>query len=156
MPELTPTSNRRIDLVYVVHREALSSVFHSQVFTPLALQARRFRVWLVVLTPIGQLLRSPWRDRLRELKTMAARVPNFSQHLLASPPTRARWIWSDAAVLERWLCRTFPRGAQIVLQARNADAFNLAARASRRFTSARLIYDTAAARCRASIYKSKG
>lgn len=131
-----------VQVVYLVLREGLSSVFASQVAQPLASRAREgFRVHLGVFAPLGQLLRPALRQRWNALR--AAMPPELAGRLtiLPSPPTRLVWAWDEARTLRWWLRRRYGRREPIILHCRCAEMTAVALRATRRFPNARVIFD---------------
>ena len=129
-----------IPLVSLVHREALSSVFMSQVLTPLEEHRSVADVSLGLLTPVGHLLRSQYRPALREIESRC-RQTGIRLSWIPSPPSRAPWLWSEAFLLRQWLTRRFRLDQSFLVRCRNAQMTGIAIEALKSFPQARVIYD---------------
>lgn len=127
-------------LVSLVHREALSSVFTSQVLTPLKEHQNVANVSLGLLTPVGHLCRSQYRPALREIESQCHQA-GISLGWIPSPPSRTRWLWSEAFVLRQWIARRFRTDQPFLVRCRNATMTGIALEALKSFHRARVIYD---------------
>lgn len=126
-------------VAYCVYREALTSVFSSQVLVPRSLQRKELNVRVAVLTPMGHLYRRHWRQKLDDV-ARRGRELGVDISWLTSPPTRAKWLIDDVKQLKRWVGRTY--GAQpVVLHCRNALMTQIALTASRTLPNVRVIFD---------------
>ncbi len=129
-----------IPLVSLVHREALSAVFMSQVLTPLEEHRSVADVSLGLLTPVGHLLRTQYRPALREIKSRC-RQSGIPLSWIPSPPSRAPWLWSEAFLLRQWIARRFRIDQSFIVHCRNAQMTSIAIEALKPFHQARVIYD---------------
>lgn len=129
-----------VPLLYLVHRETLSSAISSQVITPLEKLQPAISVTLGFMTPIGQLWRSKFRPALQKIENRC-RNSGLRVGWLPSPPTRLNWLWSDAFVLRRWIRRHFPDNQPLIVRCRNATTTSIALDALQGYQNARVIYD---------------
>jgi len=129
-----------IQLVYLVHREEISSVFSSQVLAPLEEHRDVAQVSLGLLTPIGHLLRRKYRPALKVIESRC-QDSGIALGWIPSPPTRVPWLWSDAFLLRRWFSRRFGRDQPFIVRCRNSTTTCFALKALRGFTGARIVYD---------------
>lgn len=129
-----------IPLVYLVYREALSSVFASQVLTPLEEHREVARITLGLLTPVGHLLRGQYRPALRKI-TSRCQQAGIPLGWIPSPPTRTPWLWSDAFLLRQWISQRFRRDQSFIVRCRNAEMTCIALEALKSFGGARVLYD---------------
>ncbi len=143
-----------VQLVSVVHREVLSSVFPSQVLTPLALHDKNVRVHLVGFVMVGQIMRPELRRRLQHLRHRAVEELGLSFSVLASPPSRFPKLWDDAATLRRWLRRRFAADERFVIRCRGAQATQLALRARSRHPQSRVVFDCRGSEPDELLYKT--
>ena len=127
-------------ILYLVHRETLSSVISSQVITPLEKLQPMTSVTVGLMTPIGQLWRSKYRPALQKIENRC-RNSGIRLGWLASPPTRLNWLWSDAFVLRQWIRRHFPHDQPLIVRCRNATTTSIALDALRDYRNVRVIYD---------------
>lgn len=127
-------------LLYLVYREALSSVFPSQVLTPLAEHRRYGPVSLGIHTPVGHLCRSKYRPALNTIDHRA-RQAGIGIGWIPSPPSRTPWLWSDAWMLRQWVLKRFGREAPLVVRCRNAAMTCIATKALHGFENVRIIFD---------------
>jgi glycosyltransferase involved in cell wall biosynthesis len=137
LPSATP------QIVYLVRREGLSSVFASQVATKMAAVAEAgFEVDVAVFAPFGQWLRSGQRRRWQGLVDSLPPAIRGRVWRLPSFPSRIDWPMAEARVLAWWLRRRYGRcQARVVLQCRNATATRMALAARRALPGARVIFD---------------
>ena len=126
--------------LYLVYREAFSSVFPSQVLTPLEELQGIAKVSLALLTPIGHLIRPNHRTQLNEIESRC-RKASIEVGWIPSPPSRAPWMWSDAFLLRQWISRRYGRDQTFIVRCRNATSTCIAMRALKGFTGAKVIYD---------------
>lgn len=147
MTESSPITNstnpqpvHSVPLLYLVHRETLSSVISSQVITPLEKLQPATSVTLGLMTPIGQLWRSKHRPALQKIEHRCGHT-GIRLGWLPSPPTRLSWMWSDAFVLRRWIRRHFPDDQPLIVRCRNATTTSIALDALQGYRNARVIYD---------------
>ena len=105
--------------VYLVYREALSSIFSSQILTPLEELQGVTQNSLAILTPIGQLLRKQYRHPLNQIDARA-RAAGIEVGWIPSPPSRTPHLWSDAFLLRQWLSKRFGREQPFLIRCRNA------------------------------------
>ncbi len=134
------THSNLIPLVYLVYREALSSVFASQVLTPLEEHRGVARVTLGLLTPVGHLLRGQYRPALRSISSRCQQA-GIPVGWIPSPPTRTPWLWSDAFLLRQWISQRFSRDQSLIVRCRNAEMTCIALEALKSFGGARVLYD---------------
>lgn len=127
-------------LLYLVYREALSSVISSQVLTPLEALRPATDVTLGLFTPCGQLLRSKFQPVLSQIEKRC-QSSGIKVGWLPSPPTRMPWLWSDSFVLRRWIQRHFRKDQPLIVRCRNSSATRIALDAFRDFPQARIIFD---------------
>ena len=133
---------QNFQLVYLVLREGLSSVFASQVAEPLARRIREgVPVHLGVFAPLGQLLRPALRKRWEALRQ--ALPPELAGRLtiLPCPPTRLLWLWDEARTLRWWLRWKYGRRAPMILHCRCTEMTAVAIRARRYLPNAKVIFD---------------
>jgi len=133
---------KEAQILYLVYREGLSSVFQSQVLTPLSLLATQgYGVQLGIFTPLGQFFR---RDSRRKWQAQFATMGQSLRgrvHRIPSPPTRARWLWNDVRGLRAWISRCSEATAPFVLHCRCVEATTIAIRARAQFPLAKVIFD---------------
>lgn len=127
-------------LVYLVYREALSSVFASQVLAPLEAQRHFAPVTLGVHAPVGHLMRGEHKPALSRI-TERCRRSRIDIGWLPSPPTRLPWLWSDRLLLRQWLTRRFPGDDSLVIRCRGSRMTRLALDAVGDWSHAKIVYD---------------
>lgn len=127
-------------LVYLVYREALSSVFTSQVLIPLEKHRGLAGVTLGLLAPLGHLLRPTHRPAVRRITDRSVNS-GLELKWLPSPPARLPRLWPERAVLRYWLASRFPRDEPIIVRCRGSRMTCLALDAVRGRDRARVIYD---------------
>ena len=138
-------TSRSMIVVHLTVREGLSSVFQAQVLAPMSMLLERGRdVRLVVLTPLGQLLRRSsrraWQLRLHESRQRS----KLSIRRLPSPPARLRRLWPDSSVLAYFLKNINGHeryGQPILLHCRGIDAVLLALGLRRRGANVKVLFD---------------
>ncbi len=129
-----------VPLLYLVYREALSSILASQVLTPLAEHQGLAKVTLGIITPIGQLLRSQLRPAFRSIEENCRRA-SLDIAWIPSPPSRTPWLWSNVFVLRQWISKRFQCDQPFIVRSRNATMTGIALDALRGFEQARVIFD---------------
>ncbi len=129
-----------LPLVYLVHREALSAVFSSQVLTLLEEHRDVADITLGLLTPVGHLLRRQYRPALRDIESRC-RETGISVGWIPLPPCRVPWLWSETFLLRRWISQRFRKDQAFIVRCRNAQMTCLAMRALQAYPGARVIYD---------------
>jgi glycosyltransferase involved in cell wall biosynthesis len=119
----------------------MSSVFASQVARPMSLvQEHGHPVTLAVFSPLGEYVRRGPRQRWQQRRKWIERDFGVKIQPLPSPPSRARRLWSDAAVLGRWLRRrscTVP----VILHCRGPVATQIALAAVGKDPHHRVVFD---------------
>lgn len=127
-------------IVHVTSREGLSSAYLPQVARPMSLvRARGFDASLVVLAPVGELMRPDLRQRWRQRRREVDEQFGLPLTLLPSAPRRARGLWDDAVLLRLWL-RAKTSG-RVVLHCRGTEATHLALRARGRANDVAVVCD---------------
>lgn len=129
-----------VPLVYLVYREALSSVFASQVLTPLEEHCGLARVTLGLHAPVGHLLRGEHKSAVQRI-TDRCRRSRIDLGWLPSPPTRVPWLWSDRLMLRQWLAKRFPSDDPFIVRCRGSKMTCLALDAVRGWPHSKVIYD---------------
>lgn len=110
-------------IVYLVWRETLSPVLESQIIRPASCLPGYMDAEILAITPIGQLLRSPLRQRVRNVVEVSRKYgPNV--RIVLGGPTRARHAW---AALEKWslfraLRAALAGSSEVVIHARGSEA----------------------------------
>ena len=127
-------------IVYLVYREALSSVFASQVLTPLEEHRGLARVTLGLHAPVGHLLRGEHKAAVQKITDRCHRS-RIDLGWLPSPPTRVPWLWSDRLMLRQWLAKKFPGDDPFIVRCRGSRMTCLALDAVRGWQHAKVIYD---------------
>ena len=123
--------NPCVPVVHITHREGMAAVFMSQVARPMSLvQARGYRVTLVVFSPLGEYLRTGPRRQWRQRSETIEREFGLKVRRIPSPPSRARWLWDDALFLRAWLRQRHWKSEQVILHCRGTHAAHVALRAS--------------------------
>ena len=125
---------------YLVRREALASVLPSQVLTPLGRQPAGVRPRLGLLTPLGHLVRRPWRGKMRDLRRRAVEEYGVETDLLPSPPSRLLRLWDEARVVRRWV-RRHAKDGPVVLHCRGPEATAVGLAVRDRDAGVRVVYD---------------
>jgi glycosyltransferase involved in cell wall biosynthesis len=120
-------ATRLAAIVAVVRREGLGSVFLSQVVRPMRRIAEAgFDVDIVVLCPVGQLVKQRLRERWEKIIGSLPQCLNGRLHRLCAPPSRFEWRWAEQFVLRQTLRKLARRGRPLIVQCRNAATTNLA------------------------------
>jgi glycosyltransferase involved in cell wall biosynthesis len=127
-------------IVYLVYREALSSVFASQVLTPLEEHRGLARVTLGLHAPVGHLLRGEHKAAVQKITDRCHRS-RIDLGWLPSPPTRVPWLWSDRLMLRQWLAKKYPGDDPFIVRCRGSRMTCLALDAVRGWQHAKVIYD---------------
>lgn len=130
------------EIIHLTHREGLSSVFPSQVIEPMRqIAASGYPTRLLVMTPLGEFLRSEtrraWQARLSRVRC----EKNLELRRLPMPPSRMKDLWHGAALLRMaigWRGRSSHR---TILHCRGALATALALQVRGARTKERVIYD---------------
>jgi glycosyltransferase involved in cell wall biosynthesis len=144
-------------LVYLVRREGLGSVFTSQVVRPLSrIAAAGFDVDLVVLCPVGQLVRKRQREQWAKIdaglpENLAGRV-----HRLLIPPSRFEWGWFERRVVAKFLRRLGRGSREFIVQCRNATTTNLALDVKCQMPRMRVVYDCRGLEDEELLYQRQG
>lgn len=128
------------NLVYLVYREALSSVFASQVLTPLEEHRSHAKVTLGIHAPVGHLMRGVHREAVNKINERCRRS-GIDVGWIPSPPTRLPWLWSDRLMLRQWLAKRFPSDEPYIVRCRGSRMTALALDAIRGWKHAKVIYD---------------
>jgi glycosyltransferase involved in cell wall biosynthesis len=135
-----PVNSPLPSLVYLVYREALSSVFASQVLTPLEEHRGLARVTLGLHAPVGHLLRAAHKPAVKKIAERCSRS-RIDLGWLPSPPTRVPWLWSDRLLLRQWLAKKFPGDEPFIVRCRGSKMTCLSLDAVRGWPHAKVIYD---------------
>lgn len=137
-----------IEVVYLLAREALSSVFLSQVLNRFGHHTSdRVNIRIAVLSPVGQLLRPALRRRSNELKRIASETYGLTLSYLPLPPSRIPWLWQAQTVFAAWLRRQYAPGQALILHCRNAPMTSLALRVRELRANTKVIFDCRGAEC---------
>ena len=120
----------------------MSPVFMAQVAKPMSLlRDQGWDVSLLVLSPIGEILRpalnSAWRKRCEEIR----KASPMKVVRLPSPPSRAQGLWSEAPVLRFWLRKQLGIHGNAIVHCRGYEAAKLALIARQPLSGIRIIYD---------------
>jgi glycosyltransferase involved in cell wall biosynthesis len=135
-------ATRPATIVAVVRREGLGSVFASQVVRPMSrIAAAGFDVDIVVLCPVGQLVKRPLRARWKKVISNLPQCLTGRMHRLCAPPSRFEWTWAERALLERTLRKLARCGRPLIIQCRNATTTNLALDVRHRYPALDIVYD---------------
>ena len=145
-------ASRSTSLLYLVHRETLSSVISSQVITPLEHLRPDTEVTLGLMTPLGHLWRNKYAPTLKRIEERC-RASGIRVAWIPSPPTRLPWLWSDAFVLRQWIRKHFSADQPLVVRCRNATTTSIALDALRGFSRAHVIYDRRGAEITEEVQK---
>lgn len=127
-------------VIHVVHREGLSSVFASQVLLRVAEMGSQFPQEVVLQSPLGQLVRPHLRRRLAQIRRRASQL-GVRLSVLPSPPTRGRLLWSDGGTLTAWLAWRTRQRQRTVLHCRATPATMLGLHVRRRLPWLRVVHD---------------
>lgn len=140
-PEASVT--HRPEVVYLVRREGLSSVFVSQVVRRMQGVAEAgYDVSIVVLCPLGQFVKPALRERWdRVLAGLPESLDGRLQRLV-TPPSRIEWPWAERTVLRHWLRQHGGDGRQLIVHCRNATVTHLALDLKRKLPELRVLYDS--------------
>ena len=130
------------DVLYLVYREALGSVFQSMVVRPLGdLRRLGYPTRLLAFAPLGEFLRPSrvrcWRP-VREAILQEFGGP-FTR--LPSPPSRFRKCWDEGLVLRQFFRRQYGRDRSVVVHCRGPYATMLAVRLRDRCPRVRVLFD---------------
>jgi glycosyltransferase involved in cell wall biosynthesis len=143
-------------VVAVVRREGLGSVFVSQVVRPMSrIAAAGFDVKIVVLCPVGQLVKRPLRERWKKTIGNLPKCLNGRLHRLCAPPSRFEWRWAERAMLGRTLRKLARRNQPLIVQCRNAATTNLALDIKMGCPALRIVYDCRGLEDEEFLYQSQ-
>jgi glycosyltransferase involved in cell wall biosynthesis len=149
-------ASRPAAVVAVVRREGLGSVFMSQVVRPMSrIAAAGFDVKIVVLCPVGQLVKRSLRERWKKTIGNLPQCLNGRLHRLCAPPSRFQWSWAERAVLRRTLRKLTHCGQPLIVQCRNAATTNLALDVKRGCPALRIVYDCRGIEDEEFLYQSQ-
>ena len=132
-------------IVHCVLGEALSSVFTAQVLARIPMLNPQFQQRVLALTPVGQLLRSRHRSRMRSLSHRAKTEFGTSITHIPMAPSRLARFSSPLRAFRRWLKRQDRR--ELTLHCRNAKMADIALLASGSHPGVRVIYDCRGVEC---------
>lgn len=139
------TTLHPLRVIHCVFGEALSSVFTSQVLARSRALPKDVDQSVMVLTPIGQLLRPNLRERTRQIASIARDQYGLNLEHVLLPPTRLAQFISPERRLTAWLRR---RGySDVVLHCRNAKMAALALKCRSQFPRVKIVYDCRGVEC---------
>lgn len=128
-------------LLYLVNREALSSVFASQVLAPLEQHLPHMNVTLGLLTPPSHLWGRKYKPAIQQISDRCLRS-GIKVGWLPAPPTRFPRLWSESFIIRQWASKRFTQEQTIVVRCRNSTSTRIALDAFRGNHNAKIIYDS--------------
>src|ERR1041384_7390790 len=130
------------DVLHLVYREGLASVFEAMVVKPMArLRERGMEVRLGIFTPVGEFYRSGPRRRWRERMSYIRNNFRGQAHRIPSPPSRMRWLWNEAAYFKRWVRSQYDSHRPLIVHCRGAEAANLGMQLRSDRPNTRVLFD---------------
>ena len=131
-------------IIHVVYRETLNQVLESQVLRPVARLAREetdLEVETVALTPLGLLLRRPWREKVLALKARAETGYGIHFRTPMGLPARLQNPGIDDRLLIRALRDSVDRSRRNILHCRGAFAARCALAVAAVYDNVEVVYD---------------
>ena len=128
-------------VIHAVYTEGVSSVFASQVLARMPALADDVDQEVVVLAPVGHLLRKAMRVRNQEMVRLARETFSVKLSHIYTAPTRLAHLSSPVGRLKKWLARHVRSRDPIVLHCRNAMMAWMGIQARDQGLPIRVIYD---------------
>jgi glycosyltransferase involved in cell wall biosynthesis len=137
--------DQKIRVVHCVYNEGLSSVFRAQVLGRLKSISSEFQQLVVVLTPLGQLIRPSYRRRLKSQANEARERLGIKVVYLPLAPTRLSFLSDPCRVLRRWFCAQSPM--RTIFHCRNVKMTSIALGLRKLYPDVRVIADCRGVEC---------
>lgn len=128
--------------IQVITNEILSPIVDSQVFRPLASKAKKDRVVVVALVPVGLFLRPSLKAKMQETAQRRKKLYGIETRYVLSGTSRLKLPLLEKFLLSRLLCALVGEASKAILLARNATAMCSVMLASRKLEDrCKLIFD---------------
>ena len=128
------------NIFHILVNETLSQVLESQVIRPASRFADRAEVQIFGVTPVGLLLRSPWKTIIKELKRHALSNYGIKLNTIAGMPSRLSKCRLDR-LLTCFVVRKNAKEKHCILHARGPFASELALLIQEKSVNCKVVFD---------------